>query len=228
MVAHEQIQAWLAKLFRCWGMPETIRVDNGLPFGHGGSDIPPPISMWIMGLGIKVHWNPPGKPQHNGVVENIQGLSGRWAEAHSCTCLEELQKRLDQVSIWQREVFKPVKLKGRTRTETFPELNTQKRPYSGKIDPIHIGQYLAKRCFSRKVSRTGQAYILGHRVSIGRQVAEQEVLFQFDAIGHQWKVVDQVGNLIKELQNPVPTVDSITNLKCPHNERKAQLNDTKK
>ena len=62
------VQAELRRCFRQWGRPVSLRVDNGYPWGSCG-DLPTPFALWLVGLDIGVIWNPPRRPQDNGVVE---------------------------------------------------------------------------------------------------------------------------------------------------------------
>jgi hypothetical protein len=56
-------------------------------------------------LGVDVHWNNPGCPQENGVVERSQGTSNRWGEPWTCDTTAELQWRLDRMDRLHRESY---------------------------------------------------------------------------------------------------------------------------
>ena len=71
------------------------------------------MGLWLIGLGVEVIWNPPARPQKNGVVERAQGTTYRWAEPGRCGSVAELQEHLDQVVRFQREVYPAVKGKNR-------------------------------------------------------------------------------------------------------------------
>jgi len=88
-------------LFR-WGLPVRFRVDNGNPWGSWG-DFPTALALWVIGLGVGMHWNHPRRPQENGVVERSQGTSNRWCEPWTCATPQELQARLDQIDRLYRE-----------------------------------------------------------------------------------------------------------------------------
>src|SRR5208337_2432296 len=79
------VQAELRRCFRQWGRPVSLRVDNGYPWGSCG-DLPTPFALWLVGLDIGVIWNPPRRPQDNGVVERSQGLAKNWAEPDRWGC----------------------------------------------------------------------------------------------------------------------------------------------
>ena len=80
----------LRRAFARWGLPGRLRVDNGVPWGSWG-DFPTDLSLWVIGLGVAVHWNNPRSPRENGVVERSQGTSDRWCEPWTCDSPEELQ-----------------------------------------------------------------------------------------------------------------------------------------
>ena len=109
-----------------WGLPGRFRVDNGWPWGSRG-DFPTELALWLIGLGIGMHWNNPRRPQENGVVERSQGTSTRWCEPWTCRTPAELQSRLERMDRMYREVY-PYQNR-RSRLEVFPGLVHSGRPY---------------------------------------------------------------------------------------------------
>jgi transposase InsO family protein len=118
--------AALRQAFARWGLPATVRVDNGGPWGSAG-DLPPDRARWLWGLGIDVHWNDPRVPQQNGAVERAQGTGARWAEPGQCDTPEELQRRLDEMDALQREAYPSIA--GQSRRAAFPGLAHSGRRY---------------------------------------------------------------------------------------------------
>src|SRR5262245_4261113 len=98
------VQAELRNVFARWGLPATLRVDNGGPWGSAG-DWPPDLALWLLGLGLEIHWNDPHAPEQNGVVERSQGTGKRWAEPEQCATPAELHQRLQEMDGIQREVY---------------------------------------------------------------------------------------------------------------------------
>jgi hypothetical protein len=103
-----------------------MRVDNGTPWGSWG-EFPTDLSLWVIGLGVGIHWNNPRSPQENGVVERSQGTSDRWCEPWTCDSPEELQARLERIDRLYRDVY-PYQER-LSRTQYFPELAHSGRPY---------------------------------------------------------------------------------------------------
>lgn len=58
-------------LFKRYGLPEIIRVDNGAPFATGALGGLSKLSVWWISLGIEVEFIRPGCPQDNGCHERM-------------------------------------------------------------------------------------------------------------------------------------------------------------
>src|SRR5947199_10601597 len=92
-VAPADVRDGLRDLFARWGRPAGVRVDNGGPWGSAG-DLPPDLALWLIGCGVDVLWNDPGRPQQNGGVERSPGTAKRWAEPGPCDSRDEPLRRL--------------------------------------------------------------------------------------------------------------------------------------
>lgn len=65
------------RLFRRFGLPRVIRVDNGPPFARTGTGSPygwSTLSLWWSRLGIDVQMTRPAKPQDNGAHEQFHAV----------------------------------------------------------------------------------------------------------------------------------------------------------
>ena len=108
------MQAALRDAFSRWGRPERFRVDNGTPWGSAG-DWPTDLALWLIGLGIGMVWNPPRRPQDNGVIERSQGTGKRWGEPATCADARELQRRLDAINLFITTGFLPQRFRDEMR-----------------------------------------------------------------------------------------------------------------
>lgn len=61
----------LRGVFRRYGLPKVIRVDNGAPFGGSGALGLSRLSVWWLRLGIGVDFIRPAHPQDNGAHEQM-------------------------------------------------------------------------------------------------------------------------------------------------------------
>lgn len=67
---HETRQAF-ERLFRCYGLPQRLRTDNGVPFASLGTAGLSRLSIWWIRLGIVPERIQPGRPQQNGRHERM-------------------------------------------------------------------------------------------------------------------------------------------------------------
>jgi transposase InsO family protein len=67
----ERVQPIFLAAFRAHGLPGSIRVDNGAPFGTRGPAGLSRLSVWWLRLGIQPRFIPPGSPQDNGRHERF-------------------------------------------------------------------------------------------------------------------------------------------------------------
>jgi transposase InsO family protein len=70
-VSREQILPSLRAAFRCYGMPQAIRSDNGPPFATNGIAGLSKLGIWWKKLGIHQERIHPGHPEENGRHERM-------------------------------------------------------------------------------------------------------------------------------------------------------------
>lgn len=201
----------LRRLFERWGRPRRIRVDNGKPWGTSG-DLPPPLALWLIGLGIEVIWNTPRRPQENGVVERSQGTAKRWAEPHACRDPAELQARLDADDQRQRERY-PV-VGELSRWELFPGLAHSGRPYreaeeDGVWNLQRARDQLAGLAAARRVDSQGKISIYNKNLYVGSRLASQRVWVQFDPELGEWLITNDAGQQLRTRPAPEISEESL-------------------
>jgi hypothetical protein len=194
-----QVQALLREWFACWGLPQAVRVDNGAPWG-GRYDLPPDLALWVLGLGVEVRWNPPRQPRYNAVVERSHGVSQRWAEVERCASAEELQRRLDDLDVIQRQEYQA--LNGRTRWQVYPDLGRTRRPYrpadeAGAWRLAPVLDYLAGLSVRRKVDGQGKVSVYNRPLAVGVRQAGRPVWLHLDPAERAWVVADEHGRQLR-------------------------------
>ena len=70
-VKASQARPVLERAFREYGLPETIRSDNGMPFACVGATGLTRLSAWWLKLGVRHERIKPGRPQQNGRLERL-------------------------------------------------------------------------------------------------------------------------------------------------------------
>jgi hypothetical protein len=208
----------LRDAFERWGLPGGMRVDNGYPWGSSG-DLTPDLALWLIGLGVPLAWNPPRRPQDNGVVENSQGTAKRWGEPGSCDSPAQLQRQLDEADEIQRCSY-PYK-EGRSRMEWWPGLAHSGRPYSRQAEDElwrweRVGEHLGGVCVKRKVDEKGQIWIYNRHYYASRRHSRQEVEVVFEAQTRRWLVLSAAGQLLREIEAKELSPERIRALEVTH------------
>jgi hypothetical protein len=198
-VPRRETQRYLRRQFRRWGRPQAVRVDNGPPWGNW-NDLPVALALWLMGLGIQVYWNDPGRPQQNAKVERSQGTGKRWAEPQRCASVEQLQRNLDEADHIQRECYPAV---GElSRLAAFAELRHSGREYSQAWEQAHwsferVVNYLKEFVVPRRVRRQGSVSVYEQDYYVGVAYRGQTLLVQFDPTDTSWVICDASGQQLR-------------------------------
>jgi len=136
-------------------------VDNGGPWGSSGNDLPPDLALWLIGLGIDVHWNGPHSPQQKRDGGAVPGDGQALGRAGRCATPEQSQERPREMDDVQRERYPSTE--GRSRAEAFPGLKHSGRRYGAKgearqWDHQRVLEHLSGYVLTRKVGKNGDAW----------------------------------------------------------------------
>src|SRR5438128_3580345 len=194
-VAPAAVQAELRQVFARWGRPATFRVDNGGPWGSAG-DLPPDLALWLLGLGIDLHWNDARAPEQNGIVERSQGTGKRGAEPWQCATVAELQQRLQEMDAVQREDYPSIA--GRSRAAAFPGLAHSGRRYTPTWERRHwdhrrVLEHLAGYAVPRRVNKNGEVSLYHRSHYVGCMHRGKEIYVMVDPERVEWLFVDSQG-----------------------------------
>lgn len=157
-------------MFEKYGLPKSLRVDNGGPWGKQ-QNTPNWLALWIAGLGVEVRWFSPSTPKDNPQIERGNRLIDDWSEPQFCNSQEEWQASLDRMIQRQRDEY-PIR-NGLPRTKLHPEFYTTSRPYRRATelehwDLAHVKRLLEQFSWQRAVSSMGQINVMNQRFSVGR------------------------------------------------------------
>jgi hypothetical protein len=174
-------------------------VDNGGPWGSAG-DLPPDLALWLIGLGVGVHWNDPHAPAQNGVVERSQGTGRRWAEPDRCDTAAELQRRLRAMDALQRDAYPSID--GRPRAVAFPGLRHSGRAYTRAWEGRHwdrrrVLAHLAGYAVARRVDQNGDVSLYHRPHYVGSRHRGQQVYAMVDPVRVQWVFTDIQGRQLR-------------------------------
>jgi transposase InsO family protein len=212
------VQKALRQEFSRWGRPERFRVDNGAPWGSAG-DWPTDLALWLIGLGVTMIWNPPRRPQDNGVIERSQGTGKRWGEPHTCRDGQELQRRLDEMDRIQREVYPSIQ--GQSRWEAFPGLCHSDRSYSKAWERCHwnielVLAHPADYNVLRRVDRKGQVSVYNRNHYVGKRHGGRDIYVSLDPVDREWVFSTQEGVQLRRKVAEETTHERILKLQVTH------------
>src|SRR5512137_613003 len=96
----DRVRPVFRQVFRRFGLPEVLRVDNGPPFGSRGVCGLSQLSAWWLQCGIRVEFIEPGHPEQNGGHERMhRTLKAETTRPPAATPAAQ-QARFDR---WRRE-----------------------------------------------------------------------------------------------------------------------------
>lgn len=200
---------YVNQAFERWGLPKKIKIDNGYPFVNpNNSDVPSKAKLWWIGLGINVIQNTPRCPQQNGIVECLQGTICSWSNPNKCTCIQDLQERIDKESNFQRNQYQMPAKDYKTRIELHPDLETNERKYDpNNFDMNLVYEFLSNQVWTRTIKKNGEIKHFGEWLYVGKgkDCIERKVDVTFDPQILKWVVRKKDGTLLKETSKAVPS-----------------------
>jgi len=188
----------LIELFKKWGMPKCIRVDNGMPLGDPQRKSIPELALWLIGKGIDVIFNRPRQPTDNAKVERMQRTTKNWAEITESKNLKDLDRKLKVAGVFQRQKFKVSRLQNRTRLEAYPTLLSNSRSYDANYFKVERAyKRLEAWTFIRKLSSGKQIGLYHQSYFIGKECSIEFLTAKFDAENICWNICDNQHQLIR-------------------------------
>lgn len=203
----------LIAAFKQWGMPLSIRVDNGMPLADPQRKSIPELPLWLLSKEIEVIFNRPKQPTDNAKVERMQRTTKDWACIRQAKDINDLELRLKPILIIQREKFKVSRLQYQTRMAVYPELKSNPRPYNAEqFSPHKAYERLANWTLVRKVSKNGQLSLYGQTFYIAKEFRGTYVNIKFDPKLIVWRIFDKNNTLISEFEAKSLKPENIKNL----------------
>lgn len=199
--------------FEAEGLPQRIKIDNGVPLVYPKErDLPTMTVLWWIGLGIEVVYNKPRCPQQNGTVEGLQGTCFRWSNPAQCTCAEQLQHAVKEANRIQRRVYILPRKKHQTRTQLYPQLDSNPRRYHVDVfDFERVAQYLMYKVWKRTVKKNGSIKFYATDIYVAEALQGQPVTLTYDPIENQWLIRNTSGALVKTSKRALITREMILN-----------------
>jgi transposase InsO family protein len=98
----ETVQSHLKAIFREYGLPKRMTMDNGSPWGYSGDQQHTRLTLWLIQQGITVSHSRPGHPQTQGKLERFhRTLKLELLSQYDFMSLSEAQEGFD----WWRKMY---------------------------------------------------------------------------------------------------------------------------
>lgn len=176
----ESLHRHALEVWQSIGIPDILQMDNDGAF-NGGGRTPRRFGAFIrlcLWLGIEPLFTPPGEPDRNGEIEQLNGLWVRsfWKRSRFKSWSDVWRKRT-RFTTWYGEKYHPPALGGRTvaqagRGQKRTRLTTKQVAAlpKGKL-PITAGRVH----FMRRVSASGEIKLLNETWKVSRSLRRQYV-----------------------------------------------------
>jgi transposase InsO family protein len=165
-----EVRSTFEALFKKYGVPQAIQVDNGVPFinvhARGGLTR---LSAWWISLGIRVVRSRPGCPQDNGAHERMHRDMSADLQAFPSGSRSAEQRACDRWRVEFNRVRPHEALSGKTPSELYK--SSERRPVKTKF--LYPPDWIV-----RTVMEHGCVSISGARVQAGLALVRERVAFQ--------------------------------------------------
>lgn len=92
----ETVVEHLTSIFRCYGIPDRMLMDNGSPWGTDADNPYTRLTVWLIRLGIDISHGRPHHPQTQGKDERLhRTLNAELISRHSFSDLSDWQRSFD-------------------------------------------------------------------------------------------------------------------------------------
>lgn len=166
----QTVRGELTMIFRRYGLPERMLMDNGSPWGSANAEHRyTRLELWLLELGIATSHGRPHHPQTQGKDERFhRTLAAEGIGRRSFTDLAACQRRFDN---W-REVYNTERPHDALGLATpIARYCPSPRSFPEKLEPFDYGP----GAILRRVSQDGWLSFRGHPLKLGRAFIRRQV-----------------------------------------------------
>lgn len=181
-------QTALRLAFIDWGLPEALQVDHESVFYDNKTKSPFPtrLHMWLIALGITLHFGRHGRATDQGMTERSHQLwDGQVVQGVTFNDWQTLYDALYQRRDFLNSILPCASLENRPPLIAFPEAQHSGRPYrieweAEMLDLQRIDAYLERGRWFRLVGCNGTVSLGGTAYYVGNKWKRQQVEVRFD------------------------------------------------
>jgi transposase InsO family protein len=168
----ETVRSQLTAIFRAYGLPHRMLMDNGSPWGDAGDQTWTAFGVWLMRLGVKVSHGRPYHPQTQGKDERFhRTLKAEVVAGRSFPDLPQWQRAFDS---WRRIYNHERPHQALKMAVPADRYRPSERPFPETLAPIVYdhGELV------RRVDANGFIYFKARRWRIGKPFKHLPVALQ--------------------------------------------------
>jgi putative transposase len=165
---YEAARPALQRVFRRYGLPRAIRVDNGPPFGGPSPRGLSRLAVWWRRLGIKVNYGRPAHPEDNAAHEQMHGVYQAEVVAHPADSRAVLQRRSDRWRMQYNQLRPHEALGLRPPAQRY-------RPSQRSLPHKSLAWTYPAAWLTRRINRNGRLYWMGRLRFVGEAFSGERV-----------------------------------------------------
>jgi putative transposase len=169
----EETQQRFTRLFQVFGLPETIRSDNGTPFASTGLAGLSRLAVWWLQLGIALDRITPAHPQENGSHERFHRTLKAETARPPAANRRRQQDRFDHFG-WEYNYERPHEALGQVPPAEVYEASPRRFP-SRLPAPEYPGHWEVRRVLPNGGFRWRSAFVFLSSVLVGHDIGLEEV-----------------------------------------------------
>jgi hypothetical protein len=137
-----EVKKGLERTFREYGLPDSLRTDNGPPFGALAAAPLSRLGAWLVKLGIRPEYIAPGKPQQNGRHERMHLTLKQETAMPPAATVKAQQRRFDE---FRREFNDERPHEALDQTPPSSRYVRSLRPFPSKIPDVTYPSWFETR-----------------------------------------------------------------------------------
>lgn len=200
-------QTTLRLAFTDWGLPQALQVDHESVFYDNKSKSPFPtrFHLWLIALGVSLHFGRHGRPTDQGMTERSHQLwEGQVIQGATFADWQTLYDALYQRRDFLNNILPCATLDNQPPLVAYPQAHHSGRPYrleweAELFDMGRIDSYLGHGRWFRRVASNGIISLGGTIYYVGNKWKQQQVEVKFDPNTRQFQCFDAAAQLLKTL-----------------------------
>ena len=213
----EDYQTALRLAFSDWGLPRQLQLDHESVFVDNlhRSPYPTRLYLWLLALGITIHFIHPLRPTEQGMTERSHRLWAAQCLLGQCyLSWDALYHALRQRRTFLNYHLDCASLDNRPPLLAFPEASHSGRAYRPEwerdlLDLSRVHVYLAQGRWFRKASLSGTFSLGGQVYYLGRAWRQTQLDITFDPHTAAFHCRNEAGDLIAACPVKGLTVDDL-------------------